>query len=132
MLRRESLPEQLIHHPVHGNRRAAVNEQQREQCKRLSARHGNPPAIFQVDLDHRAEDPAPQIHREREPTSASPSDVKASGEKRASMQTSTIARPGVAPRSYVPWGMLAAIDLHDGDRARPWPTRPASARSCRR
>jgi S-adenosylmethionine/arginine decarboxylase-like enzyme len=34
------------------------------------------------------------------------------------MQTSTVDRPGVAPRSYVPWGMLAAIDLHEGDRAR--------------
>ena len=34
------------------------------------------------------------------------------------MQTSTVDRPGVTPRSYVPWGMLAAIDLHEGDRAR--------------
>ena len=55
-----------------------MNEEQREQRKRLSSRHDDLPAIFQVDLD-RAENPEPQIHREREPTSAL-SDLKAAGE----------------------------------------------------
>jgi len=34
------------------------------------------------------------------------------------MQTTTMARPGPAGRKYAPWGILAAIDLHGGDRAR--------------
>jgi S-adenosylmethionine/arginine decarboxylase-like enzyme len=34
------------------------------------------------------------------------------------MQTTTMARPERAARTYAAWGMLAAIDLHDGDRAR--------------
>jgi hypothetical protein len=33
------------------------------------------------------------------------------------MQTSTMARPEPAGRAYAPWGMLAAIDVHGGDRA---------------
>ena len=34
------------------------------------------------------------------------------------MQTTTMARPEPAGRTYAPWGTLAAIDLHGGDRAR--------------
>jgi len=34
------------------------------------------------------------------------------------MQTITIARPDDARSVYTPWGTLAAIDLHGGDRAR--------------
>ena len=34
------------------------------------------------------------------------------------MQTTTLARPGHAPSPSAAWGMLAAIDLHDGDRER--------------
>jgi S-adenosylmethionine decarboxylase len=32
------------------------------------------------------------------------------------MQTTTMARPEPAGRTYAPWGMLAAIDLHGSDR----------------
>jgi S-adenosylmethionine/arginine decarboxylase-like enzyme len=34
------------------------------------------------------------------------------------MQTTTMARPERAARTYAPWGMLAAIDLHGCDRKR--------------
>ena len=34
------------------------------------------------------------------------------------MQTATLARPGDDRATYVPWGMLAAIDLHGGDEER--------------
>jgi S-adenosylmethionine/arginine decarboxylase-like enzyme len=34
------------------------------------------------------------------------------------MQTTTMARPKRADRSYAPWGILAAIDLHGCDRTR--------------
>ena len=34
------------------------------------------------------------------------------------MQTTTLARAEPTPRPYEAWGMLAAIDLHDGDRER--------------
>jgi S-adenosylmethionine decarboxylase len=34
------------------------------------------------------------------------------------MQTTTMGRPNRAARTYAPWGMLAAIDLHGSDRAR--------------
>ncbi len=38
--------------------------------------------------------------------------------ERAPMQTTTMARTKRAGRTYAPWGMLAAIDLHGGDRTR--------------
>ena len=34
------------------------------------------------------------------------------------MQTTTLPRPERTPPPSAPWGMLAAIDLHEGDRAR--------------
>ena len=34
------------------------------------------------------------------------------------MQTTTFPKPEHTPRPYAPWGMLAAIDLHEGDRER--------------
>ena len=34
------------------------------------------------------------------------------------MHTTTLARPGGGGHAIAPWGMLAAIDLHDADRTR--------------
>jgi S-adenosylmethionine/arginine decarboxylase-like enzyme len=34
------------------------------------------------------------------------------------MQTTSLTQPGGGGRATAPWGMLAAIDLHDADRAR--------------
>jgi S-adenosylmethionine/arginine decarboxylase-like enzyme len=51
------------------------------------------------------------------PSGRSESVPKADYASVRSMQTTTPVRPERPGRTYVPWGLLAAIDLHDGDRA---------------
>ena len=97
---------------------AAVHEQQGEERERAAARHTGAPAVRQVDLD-RAEDPELRVHLEREPiparTERSESAVR---ERCRACRPRPSPAPGDDRASYAPWGMLAAIDLHGGDRAR--------------
>ncbi len=99
---------------------AALHEQQREEGERATAGYTGGPAGFEVDLD-RPEDPKLRVHLGPSLSGVggpSESVPKADCATVSCVTTTSPARPQPPAPAYTPWGMLAAIDLHDGDRAR--------------